>query len=208
MDIRIIDGRLTKDAEVRTNKNVKFLSFAVANNKFANGVQTTTYFNVISFDEYLIKRHEEEGFLSKGKAVTVIGEPHEEMVRKEPNIYLNRKIKAYRVESSTFDSLKPGSDKVTVYKDVAPDNSYNAVVNDSTQHSLQPNVPQASPQTDTFSFTPMMNENEIPPVAQVASSTVQPATSSTVQQVRQAAPVDPITQLANTYGMADDDLPF
>lgn len=108
MDIRIVDGRLTKDAEVRLNKTngTKFLSFTIANNGFAKGVQTTTYFNIISYNEFDINRAET---LTKGKLVVVSGRPNESITVKENNTYLNRSIMAYNIESGTPNQLKESS---------------------------------------------------------------------------------------------------
>lgn len=117
MDIRIVDGRLTKDAEVRVNKtnNKKFLTFTIANNGYAKGEQTTTYFNVVSYNEFDVNRI--ETFI-KGKLVVVTGKPNEVMTIKENKTYLNRNIMAHNIEMGT--PSRDNTSTTTSYSDVAP----------------------------------------------------------------------------------------
>lgn len=119
MDIRIVDGRLTKDAEVRVNKNngKKYLTFSIANNGFSKGEQTTTYFNVISYNEHDISHVEN---LVKGKLVVISGKPNEVMTVRDGNTYLNRSIMAHSIEGGTYSSNKDGASQVATYRDVAP----------------------------------------------------------------------------------------
>lgn len=142
MDIRIVDGRLTKDAEVRLNKTngTKFLSFTIANNGFAKGVQTTTYFNIISYNEFDISRAES---LTKGKLVVVSGRPNESITKKDDNTYLNRSIMAHNIESGTPNQVKEATTVTTT------------VQNDS----LGATTPQVKV------TTPYVATCEIPPVA-------------------------------------------
>lgn len=121
MDIRIVDGRLTKDAEVKTNKSgVKFLSFTLANNRFANGEQTTTYFNVVSYNPYDVQKHENDKSYTKGKLVVVSGRPNEVMTIKDNKTYLNRNIIANSIEPGSYSVTKENGQQVTNYRDVAP----------------------------------------------------------------------------------------
>lgn len=117
MDIRIVDGRLTKDAEVRVNKtnNKKFLTFTIANNGYAKGEQTTTYFNVVSYNEFDVNRIES---LTKGKLVVVTGKPNEVMTIKDNKTYLNRNIMAHNIEMGT--PSRDNTSTTTSYSDVAP----------------------------------------------------------------------------------------
>ena len=117
MDIRIVDGRLTKDAEVRVNKtnNKKFLTFTIANNGYAKGEQTTTYFNVVSYNDFDVNRIET---LTKGKLVVVTGKPNEVMTIKDNKTYLNRNIMAHNIEMGT--PSRDNTSTTTSYSDVAP----------------------------------------------------------------------------------------
>lgn len=147
MDIRIVDGRLTRDAEVKVNKtnNKKFLTFTLVNNGYAKGEQTTTYFNVVSYNEFDVNRLDT---FTKGKLVVVTGKPNEVMTIKENKTYLNRNIMAHNIEMGNF--AKEPTSQTTSYPDVAP-------------------VPTASP-----SVTPQMPTCEIPRVVTptVATPTV------------------------------------
>ena len=50
------DGRLGKDAVVGTAKNgTQYLKFSVANNTFANGEEKTEWFDVTTFNDFIIK---------------------------------------------------------------------------------------------------------------------------------------------------------
>lgn len=119
MDIRIVDGRLTRDAEVKVNKNNnrKYLTFTIANNGFSRGEQITTYFNVLSYNEHDISRIEN---LTKGKLVVITGKPNEIMTVKDGKTYLNRSIMANSIESGTYSTNKESNQSVSVYHDVAP----------------------------------------------------------------------------------------
>ena len=123
MDIRIVDGRLTKDAEIKTNKSGnKFLSFTLANNGFSQGEQTTTFFNVISYNNYDIQRQEKDNFYNKGRLVVVSGRPNEVMTIKDNKTYLNRNIIANSIELGSYSISKEttSNSNTTTYKDVAP----------------------------------------------------------------------------------------
>ena len=120
MDIRIVDGRLTKDAEVKVNQTngKQFLSFTLANNGFSRGEQTTTFFNVVSYNKHDIDNVDN---YKKGKLVVVSGRPSEVMAIKGSNTYLNRNIIAYNIEGGTYSISKENTSQTTAtYRDVAP----------------------------------------------------------------------------------------
>ena len=119
MDIRIVDGRLTKDAEVKIGKNNgrQFLSFTIANNGYFKNEQVTTYFNVISYDKDTIEQHEK---YLKGTYVIVNGRPNESMSIKDSKTYLNRNIVAYNVTRGSSASNNNENNQRTNYRDVAP----------------------------------------------------------------------------------------
>lgn len=160
MDYRTVDGRLVADAEVKTNKaGRKYLSFRLANNGFKRGEQTTTFFNVASYNEYAIQKHEQEKFYSKGKLVVVIGESDESMSEYNGKMYLNRSILAYNIQLGAFDSRKEedGQPK-KVYRDVAP----------AMPSCEVPKVNQ--PQVETPTITPTVEiPAPIPVVSQAAT---------------------------------------
>jgi single-stranded DNA-binding protein len=122
MNIRIVDGRLTKDAQVKTSKEgKKFLMFTLANNSFSRGETITTYFNVVSYNDYDVKCQETDNKFSKGKLFVVSGFPNEVMTIKDNKTYLNRNIIAHNIEPGTFSSKETTQQTTTTtYHDVAP----------------------------------------------------------------------------------------
>lgn len=121
MNIRIVDGRLTKDAQVKIGKDGrKFLLFTLANNSFSKGEAITTYFNVVSYNEYDVKCHETDNKFAKGRLFVVSGFPNEVMTIKDNKTYLNRNIIAHNIESGTPPSVKESSQQTANYHDVAP----------------------------------------------------------------------------------------
>lgn len=122
MNIRIVDGRLTKDAQVKTSKEgKKFLMFTLANNSFSRGETITTYFNVVSYNDYDVKCQETDNKFSKGKLFVVSGFPNEVMTIKDNKTYLNRNIIAHNIEPGTFSSKETTQQATTTtYHDVAP----------------------------------------------------------------------------------------
>lgn len=103
MNIRIVDGRLVRDAEVKVaqSSGARFLTFTIANNTYSNEQEITTYFNVISYNEHDISRCAK---FVKGKLLVVTGRPNETTTDKNGKIYINRNIMAYSIESGTFNS--------------------------------------------------------------------------------------------------------
>ena len=162
MDIRIVDGRLTRDAEVKTNHSgTKFLSFTLANNGFAKGEQITTFFNVISYNPYDIQRQENDGFYNKGRLVIVSGRPSESMSIKDNKTYLNRNIIANSIELGAY-SVNKENTSTTTYKDVAPTPTPMC----ETPQAPKPQVPQ--PTAPTYQ-QPTTSANQQPQVQQTVS---------------------------------------
>jgi len=188
MDIRIVDGRLVKDAEIRKNKQgSEYLTFGIANNSFSNGEQVTTFFNVISYDNFLVQKHKNDNFFSKGKLVVVSGRPTESMVVRNNQTYLNRNIIASSVELGTLSSKRD---------DNATENSA------QRYHSVAP-VPTCE--------APTVSQ----PQAPVVESPAAPAVSATPKTeapspVKVEAPVvsQTVTNTYNDVPNVEDDLPF
>lgn len=169
MDIRIVDGRLTRDAEVKTNASgTKFLSFTLANNGFAKGEQITTFFNVISYNPYDIQRQENDGFYNKGKLVVVSGRPSESMSIKDNKTYLNRNIIANSIELGAYSINK--EKPTTTYRDVAPANGPMCETPQLTPPQVsapapvQPTIPQPQVNTSTppQAFSVSTDDDELP----------------------------------------------
>lgn len=119
MDIRIVDGRLTRDAEIKKNpKNgLTFISFTLANNQYVNEQEVTTYFNVVSYNDFYCKHPEK---YLKGKHVIVNGLPSENITVKNGKTYLNRNIIAYNINPGISTVIKETNNQINTYHDVAP----------------------------------------------------------------------------------------
>lgn len=115
MDIRIVDGRLGKDAEIKTNQQgTEYLSFTLANNSFVRGKEETKWFNILSFEPRIIALHRTHNLFVKGKAVAVTGQSDESISTKNNNIYLNRTIVANRIDLMSFGSAEKTQQNGTV----------------------------------------------------------------------------------------------
>lgn len=118
MNYRIVDGRLVKDAEVKTKADgSKYLSFTLANNEYIKKESVTTYFSVISFTPFDIDRCEK---FTKGDLVVVNGLPYEEIAIVNGKAYLNRKIMANSIIKGTFSVVRENNTPTNTYHDVAP----------------------------------------------------------------------------------------
>lgn len=191
MNIRTIDGRLTKDAEIRTNKNTgnKYLFFSIANNAYVREEQVTTYFNVISYDEHDI---ENVAKFTKGKVVLVIGKANEVMTIKDGNTYLNRSIMACHIELFFYALGKDNSSQAVTYKDVIP-----ASVETEVQYQNNTTVVPAVNQ---------MPVNPQPTPQPIERFVSQPVSQPTPQPVSQVVNPAPTYQAQMPYN--PDELPF
>jgi single stranded DNA-binding protein len=76
----VIIGHLGKDAECRTAGQHKVVSFSVAVTRKRQGNESTTWFRCDWFGERAVKVVQ---FLTKGKAVQVVGELYEDTYEKD-----------------------------------------------------------------------------------------------------------------------------
>lgn len=93
-----IDGRIGKDAEVlSTNGGTKYVKFSLANNYYANKETKTEWFEVISYDKFIIESL--SPYLTKGKPIFVIGTPSARIsIDKTGKVWLNQDINARVIE--------------------------------------------------------------------------------------------------------------
>lgn len=96
------DGRIgASGAEVRTTKGGKpYVRFSVANNSFANGAEKTEWFDVTSYDEYIINNRVK--YLTKGTYVIITGNPNIEVNVRDGKIWLNQYITASTIDTPSF----------------------------------------------------------------------------------------------------------
>lgn len=98
MKIIIFDGRIgAKDAEVMTTRGGKpFIRFNVANNTFVNGQEKTEWFDVTSYDPFVIESKTK--YLTKGTPVQIVGSLNTEVNVKEGKVWVNQHVTADRIE--------------------------------------------------------------------------------------------------------------
>lgn len=98
----IFDGRLGRDAEVHESKNgVPYVKFNVANNSFYGGEERTDWFDVVSYDPYIIEKRVQ--FLKKGSYVIITGGIVTEFnISKDGKAYINHKVTATNIDTPRF----------------------------------------------------------------------------------------------------------
>lgn len=122
MKIIMIDGRLGRDAEISNSKQgKKYIRFSVANNVFVNGKEETEWYDVTSFDDFIINVRSK--ILTKGTYVMISGTPSETIyTRRDGTEEISRRILADRVELLTASKkdLENGDAQATP----APEKTY------------------------------------------------------------------------------------
>lgn len=100
------DGRLGADAEVKTTKSGKrYVKFSVANNTYSSGDTKTEWFDVTSFDPFVIEKRLNQ--LKKGRYVIVTGQLDVEAnVDENRKLWLNQYVTANSIETPSFGSAK------------------------------------------------------------------------------------------------------
>lgn len=110
-----IDGRIGKDAEVlTTNGGRKYVKFSLANNFYRNKETKTDWFEVVSYDDFVVEKL--APMLTKGKYIFVIGEFNIQVAfDRSGRPWINQDINAISIqfpnigtkkeESSTEDSI-------------------------------------------------------------------------------------------------------
>lgn len=92
----IIDGRLGRNAEIKSTKDGRqYLSMTVANDIYTNGENKTEWFNVSSFNETDIKRAQ---YLTSGRFVIVTGGLVIEPRTNDGKLYLNMYVRATSID--------------------------------------------------------------------------------------------------------------
>ena len=96
------DGRIgASGAEVRTTKGGKpYVRFSVANNSFANGAEKTEWFDITSYDEYIINNRAK--YLTKGTYVIITGTPNVEVNVRDGKVWLNQYVTATTIDTPSF----------------------------------------------------------------------------------------------------------
>jgi single-stranded DNA-binding protein len=92
-----IDGRLGKDAVVSSSNGKQYIKFSIANTLFKNGKEETEWFDITSFDDFVINKKVKA--LTKGSYVIVTGEWETEtnVSQKTNQLYINHRVIANAV---------------------------------------------------------------------------------------------------------------
>ena len=98
MKIIIFDGRIgAKGAEVSATRGGKpFVRFSVANNSYVNGQDKTEWFDVTSYDPFIIDN--KVNSLTKGTPVQIVGTLNTEVKVKDGKVWVNQYVTADRIE--------------------------------------------------------------------------------------------------------------
>jgi single-stranded DNA-binding protein len=98
MKVIIFDGRIgAKGAEVSATRGGKpFVRFSVANNSYVNGQDKTEWFDVTSYDQFIIDN--KVNSLTKGTPVQIVGTLNTEVKVKDGKVWVNQYVTADRIE--------------------------------------------------------------------------------------------------------------
>jgi single stranded DNA-binding protein len=97
------DGRIgANGAEVRTTKGGRpYVRFSVANNSYANGQEKTEWFDITSYDPFVIENRVK--YLTKGTYVIITGTPNTEVnVDRTGKVWLNQYVTANSIDTPAF----------------------------------------------------------------------------------------------------------
>ena len=105
-------GRLGKDAEIsQTSNGTSFVKFTVAENEYRGGEDKTTWFDVVSYDPFVINSQIKA--LKKGVFVVVDGRLDGKInVAKSGTVYLNYGITAWNISIPNLGNGKSDNNNV------------------------------------------------------------------------------------------------
>lgn len=88
----IIDGRLGKDAVVSSANGKQYVKFSIANTLFKDGQEKTEWFDITSFDDFVINKKIKA--LTKGSYVIVTGNwvTETNVSQKTNQLYVNHRV--------------------------------------------------------------------------------------------------------------------
>lgn len=91
----VIDGRLAKDAVISVSQNGRqHIKFSIANTIFKGNEEKTEWFDITSFDDFVINKKSKA--LTKGSYVIVTGnwETEANVSAKDGKLYINQRVVA------------------------------------------------------------------------------------------------------------------
>lgn len=97
-NIHIVDGRIgAKGAEVLQTKGGKpFVRFSLANNMFVGGQEKTVWYDVTSYDPFIIENKVDK--LKKGSWVQVVGTLDADSKVKDNKVWINLNLTATKID--------------------------------------------------------------------------------------------------------------
>jgi len=109
-----LDGRVGKDGAkvMKTATGKDYIRFSLANDSFVDGTNKTEWFDVTSFDPYIVGKRSD--FLRQGRYVIVTGSLKSEVASKNGKIYLNHYVTATNIEFPSVGGKKEESNEVQV----------------------------------------------------------------------------------------------
>ena len=101
-----LDGRIGKDGAkvLKTSTGKEYVRFSLANDSFVDGTNKTEWFDVTSFDPYIVSKKSE--FLKQGRYAIVQGTWKSEVASRNGKIYLNHYVTAVNIELPSFGGKK------------------------------------------------------------------------------------------------------
>lgn len=180
------DGRIgASGAEVRTTKGGKpYVRFSVANNSFANGAEKTEWFDITSYDEYVINNRVK--YLTKGTYVIITGTPNVEVNVRDGKVWLNQYVTATTIDTPSFKKKEDDGASATANTTGSATNEGVSVFTGGTASTVLAPKPEVAPQPAYAAQAGAYQAASQPEVSAYGSS-----------------------QSASPYGAEDpDDLPF
>ena len=115
MKTLIVDGRLGRDAEIKTTKGgTKYVKFTMANNEFEHGEVVTTWYDVVTYSDFTIEH--QANILKTGTFVQVVGTPSEDVNQsKDGRCFLNHSIMAINIDIPSFKKKSEDEQEVSTY---------------------------------------------------------------------------------------------
>jgi single-stranded DNA-binding protein len=159
----IIDGRIGKDgAKVLKTKNGKaYIRFSLANDSFVNGANKTEWFDITSFDDFVVEKQSK--MLTQGRYVIVNGVLNSEVATNNGKVYLNQYVRCNNIEIPSLGSKKDDSNETQVSTYTGGTKSEETARPEARQESKPAETPQPQPSVVASSMgSGWSNDDDLP----------------------------------------------
>ncbi len=158
----IVDGRIGKDAEVLTTRTgKKYVRFSLANDTFTNGTNKTEWFDVTSYDPYVVENRVK--LLTKGRYVIVSGTLNTEVNTKNGKLYLNQYVTAVSIETPSFGTKREENEEtVSTYTAGTPSTMTKPVEQPKPVEEVKQPEPVYSYSAAGNSLNDMSDDDDLP----------------------------------------------